>query len=154
MSNNRNLTQEAIDKVEAQRLKESVTQNPDGSGVHTMTMGEQSFSVNLTPEILKGIILEAVRVAKEPDEATKAKLAQDKADRETFMKNMLKFAAEEEQSKKDAQERCSHKKQDGTTRVHVGQIYSDGKIRPMCIWCQKIFPAYEAPRELLGGTGF
>jgi len=135
-------------------VKETLQKTADGGAVHTMQEGEQQFAVNLSASVFENMVMKAIQLAKEPDEETKEKLAKEKAARAEYMKGMMQAAEQEQQARKNAQEHCSHKKPDGSSRVHAGQVYSDGKIRPMCVWCQKIFKEYDAPRELMGGQGF
>ena len=134
-------------------MKETLTRTQDGGAVHTVEHNGQSLSINLSADQITDIIKMAIREAKEPDDETKAKMAAEKAQREERMRQMIEYAQEEEKAKKMAMERCAHKKQDGSTTIHTGQIYSDGMIRPLCVRCQKIFTAYKAPMELIAGTG-
>lgn len=134
-------------------MKEQIKKQEDGSFVHEMEQDGQKLAVNFSVADIEKLVTAAIKAAKEPDEDTKAKLAEEKKQRENYMAQMLKMAREEEAARKAGQDRCSHKKQNGETRINAGQIYSDGKVRPICTWCQKVFAEYDAPRELVFGTG-
>lgn len=133
-------------------MKESLKQNGD-TFTHEIEDGDQKFAVQLSGADIERIMLAAIKASKEPDEETQQRLAQEKAQRDQSMKNMLAEARQSEEATRNRQTRCSHRKPDQATAVH-GQIHSDGKIHPICVICQKLFVPYEAPREMMTGTGF
>jgi hypothetical protein len=114
---------------------------------------EPKKEMTMTVEDLQKLIHTAIAAAREPDEETKQKREEERAAKEARMQAMILEGKQAEQTAA-AQKNCRHTKQNGETTIHNGQIYSDGKIRPLCIRCGKIFQAYDAPRELVTGTGF
>lgn len=119
-------------------------------------MSDQLRSVTLTPEqlqeLMSATVAAAVRAAREPDAATKAKLQKEADDAERKRQDMLELARVEEQSKQDRWASCSHTKENGRPCVG-GQINSDGLVHNICLRCQYEFPPF-APTKDMVATGF
>ena len=96
--------------------------------------------VVLDSETLKGIVAAAVKAAREPDEDTKRKLAEEKERMEARRQSMLAVAKAEEKQREDAWRNCNHTKPNGRPSVG-GQVHSDGLYHPFCLRCQFPFPA-------------
>jgi len=100
------------------------------------------------------IIAELVREMRKPDPEVQAAKEVAAAQKKIAMESMIAEVQAEEAATRQRQANCSHTKPNGETRIHRGQIYSDGTVRPFCIHCNKQFAPYEAPREFVTGTGF
>jgi hypothetical protein len=111
-------------------------------------------AVTLTAEQLQALLLEVVRAAKEPDELTKQKIEEEKANRERRARQAVELAKLEEEQQQKRWAACSHTKPDGR-RAIGGQVHSDGLIHPICLICNKQFtPVSPTPDQLVQGVQF
>ncbi len=135
-------------------MKEKLTKDGE-TIVHEMEdeATGQKIAINLSASQLENLMLKAITAARQPDQETERKAAEEKQRREEAMANMVKEGQQGDASRLMSWERCDHRKPDHSSRVH-GQIHSDGLIHPICLWCQKLFAPYPAPRELMTGSGF
>ena len=119
-------------------------------GVIHQIQGEDgpAVGISLTFEQIK----ELIKAAKAPDDETVRLKAEAEARRQEQMTQMIAIAKIEEETRRNSQDRCGHKKSDQSSTIY-GQIHSDRKIHPICVRCQKLFAPYDPPMELVAGMG-
>lgn len=103
---------------------------------------------SLSKDDLQDLIINVVREARKPTPEEQKKLDEEKALAQKRREEMVELAKAEEEGRRNLQDRCPHKKQNGESRI-VGQIHSDGFIHPLCQWCQKEFPPVKPASEML-----
>jgi hypothetical protein len=103
-------------------------------------------TLNLTISQLKEVIADAIRIAKEPDPATQAKLDEEKRQAEIRLKDSIELARLEIEMRELAWASCSHTKENGKQCIG-GQVHSDGLYHPFCLRCQKPFPPFKYQGE-------
>lgn len=108
---------------------------------------DEPATISISPDQLQKILQEVVRAAKEPDEATKQKLAEEAALKERRLKESIEMAKAEEEARELRWRTCAHIKPDGRTAVAKGQVFSDGFYHPFCLVCQKPFPLVKPTPE-------
>jgi hypothetical protein len=106
-------------------------------------------TVTLTLEQLREMIVFAATEFRKPTEAEQEKLDKEKALFDRKRKEGIEMAKLEEEQRKLAQDQCPHKKPNGESTIHIGQIYSDGKLRPICVRCQMMLSPRDAPKDML-----
>lgn len=105
--------------------------------------------VTMTLSQLKEMIAFAAAEFKRPSADEQEKLDKEKMLLDRKRKEGIEVAKFEEDQRKLAQTNCPHRKPDGSSTIHLGQIYSDGMIHPICVRCQMLLPAREVPRDML-----
>jgi hypothetical protein len=110
-------------------------------------MSEQpEQSLNLSLDQLKELIADAIRVAKEPDPATQAKLDEEARQVQVRREEALELARIEIEQRELGWASCSHTKENGKPSIG-GQVHSDGLYHPICLRCQKPFPTFKYQGE-------
>jgi len=73
-----------------------------------------------------------------------------KRQREQFVQNRLKIIQQEREARRSEQERCTHRKEDGSSRLVGQRLTGTGQLCFVCLGCAKSFyyPAYEGQEEV------
>jgi len=136
-----------------EQIKERVTRQGE-SVTHEMEDSEgKKVAVQFSMDQLESMFLRLGKELRKPDDVTLKRMEEEEKKRQTSMKQMIDLANIETQAKINGQMNCSHRKEDGRTRI-MGQIHSDGMYHGICLWCNKEFKPVAPPRELLAqGVG-
>ena len=110
-------------------------------------------AIAMTPDMIQGMLATMIREMKKPTEIEQAKLDEDARFIAVKREEMVRIGREEEAQRKATQDACTHKKPNGQWAVG-GQRFGDGKVRELCLRCQKWLNVYTpAPESLAGGFG-
>lgn len=101
---------------------------------------------------LKEALVALARELKAPDPEVAAKKAADKERQERNKAQRLAEVKAKEEGRLAAQAACEamgHKKENGRSAIHPGQVYNDGTMRPFCLRCDKWWPPRKAAPEFM-----
>lgn len=113
--------------------------------VETPSTTESTGSITFTAAELSKLITEAiaagVREFKKPTPEEQVKLDADRLRKQREQQARVDVGKAEEQRRTSEQERCNHRRQDGSPRIN-GQLHSDGKVHLFCLFCCKEVRVY------------
>lgn len=93
--------------------------------------------------LTKDALIELLREARR-NPAEEARIEAEAARINQRRKQMVQLASQEMKARETAQARCAHRKPNGE-ECSGGQEYSDGRVRIICLRCQKTLREYWAP---------
>ncbi len=112
----------------------------------TVFVNKPEASISLTATELKDMMIAFAQELRKPTPEQEEEARQRKAILERAKRDKLELVRIEIEAKKQREEGCAHKKQNGESTV-MGQKHSDGKVHPICIRCQKEFEPFKLRSE-------
>jgi hypothetical protein len=140
----------AESQTRAGEIKERLEKTPEGA-IHHMTDTEtgKTASVAISQETL-AILLAFAKELRKPDDETQRLKDEAKARHDENIRQMIAVATAEEDARKNRYATCNHKKERGEP-AWVGQPFSDGFYRAICLHCQMISTPIKLTPAMMSG---